>query len=179
MCYFYALQIVFVLPCVILCGVFALQNALYLWHYNAMKMSAKDHQKREFARLCATGTSPQDAYRQAYKKPKLSDKAAKLAAWRLKKDAVVCEAIESIESQVDDAAVLKRQAVLELLSRNIVALDAAGNTKMMVACVAELNKMMAYYAPAKVEVKSDIVHDFVSAQLERAGSEPLVRRLEE
>lgn len=143
-----------------------------------MKMISLEAKKCEFARLIVSGSNPQDAYRQAFgklDKQKLKDTSARSSASRMLRDAFTCAEIERLKAAADTRAVMTRQELLERLSRKIIKLDESGDTKNMVACAAELNKMMGNYEPARVEVKNDIVHDFVRDQISRASSEPIVK----
>lgn len=157
---------------------FCVVERVFLCYFVHMKKVSNEAKKCEFARLIVSGANPHDAYRQAYgrtDKKKLKEISAKSAAYRLLKDDFVCAEIDRLKAAADTRAVMTRQEVLERLSRKIATLDESGDTKNMVACVAELNRMMGNYEPARVEVKNDIVHDFVRDQISRASSEPIVK----
>lgn len=143
------------------------------------KKENKADAKKEFARLVAAGVELPDAYRRANNKPKLSDKAAKVGAYRMLKSDIVREKQAEIEAATDKSAVMTRQRRLEILTAEIEAAHADDRPlakKTLVACMAELNRMEGDYKPAQVEVKADIVSQFVVEQMEAAEREPLVRR---
>lgn len=143
------------------------------------KKELKIEVKKEFARLVASGIEPPEAYRIANKKPGLSDRVAKNGALRFMKSDVVREKQEEVERKADHSAVMTRQRRLEILTAEIEAAHADDRPqakKNLVACMAELNRMEGDYKPAQLEVKADIVSQFVREQTDKATAEPLVRR---
>lgn len=143
------------------------------------KREYKADARKEFARLVSAGVELPEAYRRANNKPKLSDKAAKVGAYRMLKSDIVREKQAEIERATDKGAVMTRQRRLEILTAEIEAAHADDRPqakKNLVACMAELNRMEGDYKPAQVEVKADIVSQFVREQTDKATAEPLVRR---
>lgn len=132
-----------------------------------------------FARLISEGVRKADAYRRAFGRPDVSEDAAKMGASRMLRDDIVCEKLEELEGQLDRDSVLTKQKRMKILTAEILTAHAderPAAKRIMLACIAELNKMDGAYTPARVELQGDVVRDFVLAQMDMASEEPLVRK---
>ncbi|MBT9449981.1 terminase small subunit [Akkermansia glycaniphila] len=142
-----------------------------------MKLTEK---QKEFARLLVEGKlSKPDAYRKAFSKKGMKDATASKAASRLSKNVELCRYMDSLNADLDKAAILSKQQRMEWLSRVVTTpigdvgqesdlcqefstteSDMGSSVKVKmpgkIEAIRELNKMDGAYEPERVEVKSEL-----------------------
>lgn len=116
-------------------------------------MAELTDKEREWCRLVAQGVSKAEAYRKAYARNDMSAAAANKAAYRLSQKGDILSFLDSLRTAADVAAVLSREARMEMLSRMAERSAARMDVGDAVSCIRELNKMDGAYAqPDGVQV---------------------------
>lgn len=116
-------------------------------------MAELNERQKNFARLLVAGVAQGKAYREAFDCEGKSDAAVRSDAHRLAKNADVLRFVAELSQRADVAAVLSREARMEMLSRMAERSAERMAVGDAVSCIRELNKMDGAYAqPDGVQV---------------------------